>query len=319
MFFFRYLIQKNLRTPKNCFILAEKLQIMNGKLIIKLYILILLFSIQTLSAQDKNDSIFKDMGVSISPSSIHLSVKPGTSVTKEIRVKNDTKKAKEFTVGFQDFEMNTSGKPSMNFDNKKPMDTTVIKTGPKYGLSKNVVVTPSSFILKPGEEIKLKMITEIPDEPDSYIAKWTIITVEEIYERPPLDATDQPNRLSMGVIPTMGFGVYVYQNPPNVKLNQLEIQSLQFLKSEKGNNVTMSVKNTGDGISYCLSYLELTNLKTGVQQKLQNKSFTILPQYHRIFKYDLPAELAPGKYSAIGVVDYGHKEEIIAAEIEFEL
>lgn len=277
------------------------------------------FLLQTIQAQDKKDSIFQDMGVSISPSSIHLSVKPGTSVTKEIRVKNDTKKAKEFVVGFQDFEMNTSGKPSMNFDNKKPTDTTLIKTGPKYGLSKNVVVTPSSFILKPGEEIKLKMITEIPDEPDSYIAKWTIITVEEIYERPPLDPTDQPNRISMGVIPTMGFGVYVYQNPPNVKINQLEIQSLQFSKTEKGNNVTMSVKNIGDGISYCLSYLEITNLKTGIQQKLQNKSFTILPQYHRIFKYDLPTDLAPGKYSAIGVVDYGHKEEIIAAEIEFEL
>lgn len=277
------------------------------------------FLLQTIQAQDKKDSIFQDMGVSISPSSIHLSVKPGTSVTKEIRVKNDTKKAKEFVVGFQDFEMNTSGKPSMNFDNKKPTDTTVIKTGPKYGLSKNVVVTPSSFTLKPGEEIKLKMITEIPDEPDSYIAKWTIITVEEIYERPPLDPTDQPNRISMGVIPTMGFGVYVYQNPPNVKINQLEIQSLQFSKTEKGNNVTMSVKNIGDGISYCLSYLEITNLKTGIQQKLQNKSFTILPQYHRIFKYDLPTDLAPGKYSAIGVVDYGHKEEIIAAEIEFEL
>ncbi len=292
---------------------------MKSKIILLLQLIIVLLSVQVLQAQDKNDSIFKDMGVSISPSSIHLSIKPGTSVTKEIRVKNDTQKNHEFTVGFQDFEMNTSGKPSMNFDTKKTTDTTVIKTGPKYGLSKNIVVTPSSFVLKPGEEIKLKMIAEIPDEPDSYIAKWTIITVDEIYERPPLDAADQPNRISMGVIPTMGFGVFVYQNPPNVKINQLEIQSLQFLKTEKGNNVTMSVKNTGDGISYCLSYLELTNLKTGVQQKLQNKSFTILPQYHRIFKYDLPADLAPGKYSAIGVVDYGHKEEIIAAEIEFEL
>ncbi len=292
---------------------------MKYTVIIKLNIFIIFFSIQTLFAQDKNDSIFKDMGVSISPSSIHLNIKPGSSVTKEIRVKNDTKDSKEFVVGFQDFEMNTSGKPSMNFDNKKSADTSVVITGSKYGLSKDIVVTPTSFVLKPGEEIKLKMIVEIPDEPESYIAKWTIITVEEIYERPPLDPTDQPNRISMGVIPTVGFGVYVYQNPPNVKLNQLEIQSLQFLKTEKGNNITMSVKNTGDGISYCLSYLELTNLKTGVQQKLQNKSFTILPQYHRIFKYDLPSELAPGKYSAIGVVDYGHKEEIIAAEIEFEL
>lgn len=293
---------------------------MNRKYYFLGIILSLLLS-QNLSAQNKgsNDSIFQDMGVSISPSSIHLSVRPGNSVTKEIRVKNDTKKPYEFVVSYQDFEMNTLGKPSYVNVPKESDTSKVISKGPKYGLSKNIIVTPSSFTLKPGEDIKLKMIVEIPDEPESYIAKWTIVTVEQIYERPPLDATDHPNRLSMGVIPTLGFGVFVYQNPPNVKINQLDIQSLTFEKNPKGNRVVMSVKNTGDGISYCLSYLEITNLKTGVQQKLQNKSFTILPQYHRIFNYDLPTDLAPGKYSAIGVVDYGHKEEIIAAEIEFEL
>ncbi len=35
------------------------------------------------------DSAFQDMGVSVSPSSMHLNIKPGTSVTKEIKVKND--------------------------------------------------------------------------------------------------------------------------------------------------------------------------------------------------------------------------------------
>ena len=89
--------------------------------------------------------------------------------------------------------------------------------------------------------------------------------------------------------------------------------------SYKDRKVNLSVKNTGDGISYCTSYLELTNLKTGEQKKLQAKKFTILPQYSREFNYELGDDILPGKYSAVGVIDYGNKEELVAAELEFEI
>ena len=272
-----------------------------------------------LSGQVLSDSMYKDMGVSISPSTMHLNVKPGESYTRDIRLKNETDQFYEFVVGFQDFEMSTAGKASMSFTPEKDDSEELENKGAKYGLSKHIIVTPNAFSLKPGEEIKLKVVVDIPDEEENYVAKWGIITIDQIYERQPLDPGDQPNRLAMGVIPTFGFGVFVYQNPPNVKINQLDIDAFRFEKTEKGNRVVMSVKNVGDGITYCVSYLELMNLKTGIQQKLQNKTFTILPLHHRIFNYEMPAGLLPGKYSAVGVVDYGHKEEIIAAELEFEI
>jgi hypothetical protein len=31
----------------------------------------------------------------------------------------------------------------------------------------------------------------------------------------------------------------------------------------------LEVQNTGDGIAYCTSYIDLTNLDTGVQQRLK--------------------------------------------------
>ncbi len=279
----------------------------------------MLVSSNFINAQVLNDSLFKDMGVSISPSTMHINIRPGESFTRDIRLKNDTDKPYEFVVGFQDFEMSTAGKASMTFTPGKD-DTEEIKSkGAKYGLSKHIIVTPNAFSLKPGEEIKLKVVVDIPDEEENYIAKWGIITIDQIYERQPLDPGDQPNRLAMGVIPSFGFGVFVYQNPPNVKINQLDIDAFRLEKNEKGNRVVMSVKNVGDGITYCVSYLELMNMKTGVQQKLQSKNFTILPLHHRIFNYELPKDLPSGNYSAVGVVDYGHKEEIIAAELEFSI
>ena len=270
-------------------------------------------------SQVSNDSIFKDMGVSISPSTMHINIRPGQSFTRDVRLKNETDKPYEFIVGFQDFEMSTAGKASMTFTPGKDDSEEVKSKGAKYGLSKHIVVTPNAFSLKPGEEIKLKVLVDIPDEEENYIAKWGIITIDQIYERPPLDPGDQPNRLAMGVIPTFGFGIFVYQNPPNVKINQLDIDAFRMEKGEKSDRIVMQVKNVGDGITYCVSYLELMNMQTGSQQKLQSRNFTILPQHHRIFNYELPSNLPPGKYSAVGVVDYGHKEEIIAAELEFEI
>lgn len=254
------------------------------------------------------DSAFNDMGVSVSPSSMHLNIKPGTSVVKEIRVNNATKQGYSFSVGYCDFEMGRNGKP-----------VSLKQSEGKYGLSKYINVSPSYFSLKPAEEVKLKVVITIPDEEEAWKALWTIITIDQIKERPPLDATDKPGRLALGINPTFGFGVYVYQNPPNVKINSAQIDKFTYYEKDGKRKVEMTVKNTGDGISYCKSYVELTNLKTGTQNKLQVKRFTILPQYFRDFYYELPSDLAPGKYSAVGVVDFGSSEEIVAAEAEFEI
>ena len=78
------------------------------------------------------DSAFNNMGVAVSPSSMHLNVKPGTSVVKEINVHNDTKIKYSFRIGFCDFEMGRNGKPLS------------LKAGEgKYGLSKYINVSPS--------------------------------------------------------------------------------------------------------------------------------------------------------------------------------
>ncbi|MGQ9848253.1 MAG: hypothetical protein ACUVQP_12240 [Bacteroidales bacterium] len=254
------------------------------------------------------DSAFKDMGVSVSPSSMHLNIKPGTSVIKEIKVKNDTRKVTKFNVGFNDFEMNNLGKP-----------ITPSQKDCKYCLSRYISIAPSYFELKPGEEIKIKLNIAIPDSDEAYRALWTIITIDQVVERPPLDLEPHPNRLSMGVIPSIGFGVYVYQNPPNVKINKINIEKFQYTEKEGKRYFDLKVKNTGDGISYCSSYVSLTNLNTGEQKKVNVKNFTILPQFIRDFKIDLPTNLLPGKYSAVGVVDFGNEEEMIAAQADFEI
>ncbi len=188
------------------------------------------------------DSAFQDMGVAVSPSSMHLNIKPGTSVTKEIKVINNTKKLNKFNVTFNDFEMNHQGKPV----NPQPNNC-------KYCLSKYISASPTYFELKPGEEIKVKLTITLPESEEAYRALWTIVAIDQVVDRPPLDLEPKPNRLAMGVIPSIGFGVYIYQNPPNVKINKVNIEKFQFMEKDGKRYFELKVKNVGDGISFCNS------------------------------------------------------------------
>lgn len=251
------------------------------------------------------DSSDDGMGVAVSPASMHLSIKPGKSETKEVSVFNDTKKTKSFNIGFSDFVMGTNGKPS-----NSP------KTS-KYAFSNWITVTPSFFELKSGERRKIKLLISIPDT--AFYSAWTILTIDQTYDRPKLDIQASDKTIGFGVFNTMGFGVFLYQNPPNVKVNDVEIQKFFLEITDSTKKLIMDVKNVGDGIGYSAAYIDLTNLATGKITKINPVKFTILPQYIRILQFPLPAELEKGKYSGVGVLDFGSKEEIKAAEIEFKI
>lgn len=256
---------------------------------------------------DTPDSLFKDMGVSVSPSRLNFNLKPGSSKTYELKVTNDTKQDNSFKVSVKDFDMDNKGR------------SIFMKAGEsKYTLSKWMNISPSFFTLKPGEVQKIKVTVSIPDGEENNRAAWAVIFVEQAKEREKLDVTSSTNSIALGVIPTFAFGIYVYQNPPTVKVNKVEIKNFKII------NDTSSVKkmdivltNTGDGIAQCTAYIELSNLNTGKQQKLSVKRFTILPGYTRNYIFKLPGNLDKGKYSAVGVLDYGSKEELEAAELEF--
>ncbi len=119
----------------------------------------------------------------------------------------------------------------------------------------------------------------------------------------------------------MSFGIFVYQNPPNVSNNKVDITSLKY---EQGvppmvNQLVMEAKNIGNGIGFCLYYIELTNLMNGKTEKLKVRQFTILPGYNRKVIFELPKELAKGKYSGVAVLDFGSKDNLQTAELDFEI
>ena len=222
---------------------------------------------------------------------------------------NDTKKSNSFQVGFQDYGAGDDGTADVPVD-KYSM----------YSLSKYMVVSPTLIELKPRETKVINVTVDIPDGDSMAISMWTILTIDQVIDREKLEIPNiTQNAIGMGIKNTFGFGINVFQNPPNLIVNNVEIVAMNFNKKSptSTNNIFMKAKNAGTGIGYCLYYLELTNLVTGKQTKLKVKQFAIFPGYSKTFNFDLPADIKKGPYSAMAVLDFGNKEELQTAELEF--
>ena len=256
------------------------------------------------------DTALKDVGVAVSPSHLNFNLKPGETKSYEVKVTNETRMKRSFTAILKDYDVDKAGK------------TAFLEAGSsKYGMSNWLSVSPAFFELKPGAVQKITITLAVPDSGFSNRAAWSIMLIEEKKQRESLDENGDEKKISLGVIPTFGFGVYIYQNPPTVQNNKVEIKNFVMQKGKEANqrNIELTLLNVGDGIASCISYVELTNQSTGKQQKLMVKRFTILPGYTRNYLYALPEKLEKGKYSAVGVLDYGSKDVVEAAELEFSV
>lgn len=280
----------------------------------KLYIVLLTIcfvGFAPISAQksnQKNDP-GRTVGVSVSPSHFHFKQKQGEVKTYDITIKNSTSTSKEFNINIYDFDMNGKGKSSF------------LPAGRgKFSLAKWVNISPTFVQLKPFENKKVKVTVSVPSDDSGRKAAWSILMVEQQAPRNNLLNTSRDgNTIALGIVPTFAFGVFAYQNPPNVLVNKVEFTDFQIKEGNTGKALYIEVQNQGDGIAYCTSYIDLTNLDTGEQQRLKVKNFTIVPELVRDFNFTLPKNLPKGKYLAVGVLDYESSDEIQAARMEFEI
>lgn len=253
----------------------------------------------------------QETGVAISPSTLRFNVKPGTLQTKTIKITNDTRRSYNFQVGFQDYGPGADGEADVPTD-KYSM----------YSLSRYCIVTPTLIEIGPRQSKTITVTVDIPTGDSLAVSMWTILDIDQILEREKLESPNtNPNAVSMGIKNSFGFGINIYQNPPNVTITNVEITKMQFFKKTEKIPylITMEANNSGTGIGYCLYYLEMTNLVTGKLRTLKVKQFAIFPGYTKHFNFELPEDLEKGPYSAIAVLDFGNKEELQTAEIEFNI
>ena len=248
-------------------------------------------------------------GVAVSPSQLHYNVEPGGNKTMKITINNDTERNYQFKVNVNDFDMDKNGQASFLPAGKGA-----------YSLSKNISIAPSFIDMKPGDKKEISVNVGIKiDDPSANKAAWCIIMIEQVVEKTSLKKP-QNESMAFGVTATYAFGIFAYQNPPNVEAYGVEV--VDFKEESTLNDtkiIQLDAENKGDGIAYCRAYIELVNYKSGTSRKLAVKNFTITPGLRREFKFAIPDDMEPGIYNAIGVVDYGSSKELLTAEMDIKL
>ena len=266
----------------------------------KNYLIVITFFVLTnVSAQN----------VAIAPSRLYYKVGLGEYKNQTVTVTNSSNMKQSFTVSFADFEAPGSEGKSKFMNVGESVNS----------CSKWLSATPSFFEIEPGQSQQIQVLLQVPNLPDANKVKWSAMKIKIAKEKGKAQQAD-PTSYGMGVTETFQFVVHIFQSPPSVTFKNAEITSFKDVttKDDSSHVLSLFVKNTGDAILDCASYLEVTNLQNGTQERLKPFAYTILPGGSREVKFHL-AVLPKGKYSVLGVVDYGSKENVQAAELSLDL
>ena len=245
--------------------------------------------------------------VAVSPSRLYYKTPIGEYKVQEVTVTNSATIPQSFTVSFGDFEPSgTQGKSQIMKKGESP-----------NSCAEWLSAEPSFFEIGPGQTQKIKILMQVPSSPDANKVKWSAMQIRLAREKKAADLNDQ-NAIGLGVTETFQFVVHIFQSPPTVTVKNAEIESFSEITTDKDSIRIMMLRvvNSGEAILDCVSYLEYTNLSSGEENRQKPIAYTLLPGTARELKFPISSALAEGKYSLLGVVDYGSRENVQAAETE---
>ena len=271
--------------------IAHKTSIL--KMIMKLPVMVLLFLVSLEGFGQK---------ISTSPTRLNFKVAPGGSGRGRVTVANNSNEMQAFQVDFGDFDATRAGKSTFLQKGELPRSC-----------ADWLSADPSFFELAPGEQQEVMLAMDVPQDSTAFMARWAVAYIRLANER---QAQQQGgDGLIVNLNQSYRFGVYVFQTPPSVQFSRGEV--IDFTHQEDA--LVLRLRNVGETFLKCNSYAEFTNLSNGETRRLEAKNFTVLPASNRDVRFVIPEDFAPGKYSVLGVLDYGNRDEVAAAEIEITI
>lgn len=240
--------------------------------------------------------------ISASPTRLNFKVSPGATGKGIITVTNNATERQEFNVDFGDFDATRAGKSKFLEKGVSPRSC-----------ADWINATPALFALDPGESQRIELTMDVPQDSSAFIARWAMTYIRLSAERK--SQQEDEDGLIVNLNQSYRFGVYVFQTPPSATYAKGELIDFK----QKDDQLILRLRNIGETFLKCNSYAELTNLQTGETSRLKPRNFTVLPASNRDVSFVIPKDYPPGKYSVLGVLDYGNRDEVEAAEIEITI
>lgn len=245
---------------------------------------------------------FAQKKISTSPTRLNYKISPGGTQRGLITVTNNSELRQEFKVDFGDFDATRSGK-------SKFLEKGVLPRSCANWLS----ASPTLFTLDPGENQQIEVTMDVPQDSAAVMARWAVAYIRLAGERQGEQKSD--DGLIVNLNQSYRFGVYIFQTPPSATYAKGELIGFE----QQDDHLLLQLRNIGETFLKCNSYAEFTNLQTGETQRIDSRQFTVLPASNRDVAFAIPRSIPPGKYSVLGVLDYGNRDQVEAAEIEITI
>lgn len=242
---------------------------------------------------------------SVSPSRLYYNAEPGQTQVRQLTVTNNSETPQSFTVSFADFASpGTDGKTELLDEGES-----------EHSAFSWLSASPSLLELQPGESRDVDIILQVPNTPESARVVWSTAVIRLARERTAAPGLEE-GAMGFGIMHTFQFVVHIFQTPRSVTYRNARILAFEDAGMDEDENrrIKLHLENTGDAIIDVAAYLELTHMRTGESRRERARAFTTLPGHSRVIYFTLPDDLNPGEYSILGVVDYGDREAVIAAE-----
>lgn len=258
---------------------------------------ILLLSNFQLLAQD---------GIMVGPGRIYYKVDAGGTGTQKVTVTNPSDKAMDVGIAINDWAYNAQG-DNLSF-NPGTQPTTCADW---------IQISPGAFFTLPAKEKKVvSIMLNVPQNANKDIPVHTAMLY--FTQLNPVDSKT-PSGAMMKV--SMRIGIKLYHSFSQQEERDIDITDFKDVadstKASAG-RLELAFQNKSKVWVEGKVNWELLNTQTGEKQKLEDLNFYSLPGDNRILKQPLPAKLAKGKYTATAIVNYGNKDELKIAELEFE-
>lgn len=247
-------------------------------------------------------------GMSAYPVLNHLRIAPGNSGTQRIAVSNPNNTPLDIGISINDWQMDSAG------------ITRVATAGTlRTSMADWLQIQPGTFIsLQPKETREITIIVTPPANADTSVPVHT--TLLFLTQLNPPESTPGVSALRVAI----RLGVKIFHSFTNADEKELEITGLRDVKIAKDSLTTvpgleLEVTNTGKIWMDAKPKWELVNSGTGKKTTIDGYEFTSLPGDVRVIRQELPATLPKGRYTATVMVNYGRKDELKVAELDFAL
>ena len=243
-------------------------------------------------------------GMTVSPGKLYYKLPAGGSATQKIVVSNPTDIDLEVGVSVNDWNYDSLG-------NNQTFDAGTLSTS----CADWVTVLPGSyFTLRPHEKQELNVVFNVPAG-----ANQSVPVHNAMVFLTQLNPGDAKTSGGTSIKVSVRMGIKLYHSFAQSEERDIDIVNLKDVADTGANAgyLELAMKNTGKIWLEGKIKWELLNTQTGEKKKMEEQDFYSLPGDTRLMRQQLPPGLPKGKYTATAVINYGNKDELKIAELEF--